>query len=186
MERLPYFHTNRLVLRPWEMSDADRLFALASNPSIGPSAGWAPHKSVEESLEIIRSVFTEQCTWAITLKGTGEVIGSVGYSANADSNIEIGPQDGEVGYWVGEEYWNKGYATEALKAVAKYAFTKGKIRNLWGCFFADNVRSGKVMSNCGFTGVGEPIICPNLRVGGDLPVRKMFLSRRAWIRFLFS
>ena len=49
--------TERLVLRPWKESDAECLYHFAKNPKIGPIAGWPPHKSVEESLEIIKTVF---------------------------------------------------------------------------------------------------------------------------------
>ena len=49
--------TDRLILRHWRDSDAETLFKLASDPDIGPVAGWPPHTSVENSLEIIRTVF---------------------------------------------------------------------------------------------------------------------------------
>ena len=49
--------TERVLLRPWHDSDAESLFKYASDPDVGPRAGWPPHKSVEESLEIIRTVF---------------------------------------------------------------------------------------------------------------------------------
>ena len=69
--------TNRIILRPWRDSDADVLYKWASDPDVGPRAGWAPHKSVEESLEIIRTVFKDALhTWAIVLKETNEPIGA--------------------------------------------------------------------------------------------------------------
>lgn len=46
--------TDRLILRPWQETDAEVMFRYASDPEIGPPAGWAPHSSVENSLEIIR------------------------------------------------------------------------------------------------------------------------------------
>ena len=71
--------TNRILLRPWRESDAPALFKYASDPEVGPRAGWPPHKSVEESLEIIRTVFNDDTnTWAIVLKETGEPIGARG------------------------------------------------------------------------------------------------------------
>ena len=50
---------NRIQLRPWLESDAGVLYKYASDPEVGPRAGWPPHKSVEESLEIIRTVFND-------------------------------------------------------------------------------------------------------------------------------
>ena len=70
--------TNRIILRPWRESDAETLYKWASDPDVGPRAGWPPHQNVEESLEIIRTVFNDVLhTWAIVLKETDEPIGSV-------------------------------------------------------------------------------------------------------------
>ena len=50
--------TERLVLRPWTEADAESLFEYAKDPDVGPIAGWSPHKSVEESLNVIKKVFS--------------------------------------------------------------------------------------------------------------------------------
>ena len=50
--------TRRLLLAPWREEDAEALYALASDPEIGPMFGWEPHGSVEESREVIRDVFS--------------------------------------------------------------------------------------------------------------------------------
>ena len=50
------FQTERLILRSWKESDAESLFKYACNPSVGPSAGWSVHKSIEESLCVIKNV----------------------------------------------------------------------------------------------------------------------------------
>ena len=57
--------TNRILLRPWRESDAETLFKYASDPEVGPRAGWPLHKSVEESLNIIRTVFNTETMWAV-------------------------------------------------------------------------------------------------------------------------
>ena len=46
-------HTSRLTLRPWEERDAEQLYKLASDPEVGPDCGWNPHKSLEESRELL-------------------------------------------------------------------------------------------------------------------------------------
>ena len=61
--------TSRLILRPWCDSDAQALYRWARDPEVGPSAGWAPHTSVENSREIIRTVLSEEGTFAVLLKG---------------------------------------------------------------------------------------------------------------------
>ena len=104
--------TATILLRRWRETDAEALYKYASDPDVGPRAGWPAHRSVEESLEIIRSVFANDSTWAIVLRETGEAIGCIGYYTHAMSNIDIGTHDCEVGYWLGRPYWNRGICTE--------------------------------------------------------------------------
>jgi RimJ/RimL family protein N-acetyltransferase len=69
--------TERLVLRPWTEADAESLFEYASDPDVGPIAGWPPHKNVEESLGVIRNVFTGAECYAICEKENDKAIGAV-------------------------------------------------------------------------------------------------------------
>ena len=64
--------TERLILRRWEESDAESLFQYAKDPDVGPIAGWPPHQSEEESLDVIRNVFNGQEAYAICLKTDSE------------------------------------------------------------------------------------------------------------------
>ena len=99
-------HTERLTLRPWRETDAENLFAYASDPDVGPAAGWPPHRSVEESREIIRTVFTAPHTFAVCLAATDEPVGSIGLmpprceSSDRSAELEL-----EVGYWVAKPFW---------------------------------------------------------------------------------
>ena len=71
--------TERLLLRPWQESDAEALYRWASDPEVGPAAGWSPHTSVENSREIIRTVLAEEGTFAVVRKGEdGGPIGAIG------------------------------------------------------------------------------------------------------------
>ena len=69
--------TERLILRAWQESDAEALYRYASNPNIGPIAGWPPHTSVENSREIIKTVLSAPESYAVVLKETGEAVGSI-------------------------------------------------------------------------------------------------------------
>ena len=169
--------TERLILRPWQDSDAEALFKYASDPDVGPRAGWPPHKSVEESLEIIRTIFHNDRTWAIELKETGEPIGCIGYFIYGESNINIGENDAEAGYWIAKPYWNQGICTEALRWLIDYCFNEKKFDVLWSDFFLDNPASGRVMEKCGFRDTGEINYCSKLQVGNDRPVKVMNLRK---------
>ena len=168
--------TERILLRPWGDDDAEALFKYASDPEVGPRAGWPPHKSVEESLEIIRTLFRSDHMWAMEFKETGEPIGCMGYFVYGESNIDIGSNDAEVGYWVGRTYWNQGLCSEALRSLIDYCFNDKKYRTLWADYFPENPASGRVMEKCGFRDTGEVNCCSRLQLGADKPVRIMRLD----------
>ena len=169
--------TERILLRPWLESDAEVLFKYASDPDVGPRAGWPPHKSVEESLFVIRNIFSGEGMWAVEWKETGEAIGCVGYLPASASNLKIKDDEAEVGYWIAKPYWGKGICTEALRLVIDYCFDVKKFTTLWGDYFPSNPASGKVMEKCGFKDTGKEVLCPNLVVGADRPVRVMKLCK---------
>ena len=168
--------TERILLRPWREEDAEVLYRHASDPEVGPQAGWSPHKSVDESRYIIRILFANDHTWAIVLKESNEPIGCIGYYTPDESNIDIGPNDAEVGYWVARPYWNKGIATEALQLLIDYCFRQQGFRTLWADYFPDNQASGRVMQKCGFKDTGQLNHCSRLAIGSDRQVKVMRLD----------
>ena len=167
--------TDRILLRPWRDSDAEALFKYASDPEVGPRAGWPPHRSVEESLEIIRTVFHGDTTWAIELKETGEPIGCVGYMPSEGTTLPAREGEPFVGYWVARPYWDQGICTEALGFVIDRIRTTTEIRSLLGTHFFDNPASGRVMEKCGFVATGETCVDEDL-AGCARPMRVLRLE----------
>ena len=167
--------TNRIILRPWHESDAETLFKWASDPDVGTRAGWPPHKSVEESLEIIRTLFNNDTTWAIVLKESGEAIGAMGYGPSC--NCDLPAREGEplIGYWMGKPYWSQGICTEALKLMIEHIKETTDIKSLISGHFIDNPASGRVMEKCGFTATGETCIDPTQYQGANRPIRVLRL-----------
>ena len=169
--------TERLTLRPWFESDADSLFKYASDPDVGPRAGWAPHRSVEESLEIIRTVFNDALhTWAIVLKESDEPIGAMGYGPSCECNLPAREGEPLVGYWVAKPYWNKGICTDALQLMLDHIRKTADIRSLISGHFVDNPASGRVMEKCGFVPTGETCIDATQYQGENRPIRVLRLE----------
>ena len=171
--------TGRIILRPWQDSDAPALYKWASDPDVGPRAGWAPHQSVEESLEVIRTVFSDATnTWAIELKETGEAIGAMGYGPSCECNLPA--RDGEplIGYWIAKPYWNRGICTEALELMIEHIRLMTDIKSLISGHFVDNPASGRVMEKCGFIPTGESVIDETQYQGKDHPIRVLRLELR--------
>lgn len=169
--------TEQILLRPWREEDAEGLYRLASDPEVGPRAGWSPHRNIGESHEVIRTIFANDHTWAIVRKASDEPIGCICYYLPSESNIGIGPHDAEVGYWVGRPWWNQGIATEALRQIIDYCFNEKGFHTLWADYRPDNPASGRVLQKCGFRDTGRQNLISHLAIGADRPVKVMRLDR---------
>lgn len=113
--------TARLILRPWVLTDTEAVYKQALNPKIGAMCGWPPHTGVSESREIIEHVLRKPHSFAICLDDN-QTIGSISLLFQDDSNLPLSDYEAEIGYWLGEDFWGKGYATEAVQSVTAYAF----------------------------------------------------------------
>lgn len=153
--RLPVIDTPRLTLRKMRMSDAPAVFSYARDPEVARHVLWEAHASVWETRAYIRYLLWQYrsglpSSWAIELKETGKVVGTIGYmSYNAD-NATV-----EVGYSLAREQWGKGLMTEALTAVITETFRVLDMHRIEAMHFTDNPASGRVMQKCGMTHEGH-------------------------------
>lgn len=170
--------TERITLRPWLDTDAKTLYQYASDPEVGPRAGWPPHLSEEESLEIIHTVFNNPTTWAIVWNETGEPIGAMGYGPSCDCSLPAREGEPTVGYWIAKPYWGMGICTEALQLMIKHIRQTTHIKSLISGHFVDNPASGRVMEKCGFVPTGETAFDSKLYRGANKPISVLRLIIR--------
>ncbi len=142
--------TERLVLRPWNEADAESLYEYAKDPEVGPGAGWPPHKSAEESLEIIRTVFTGEQCYAICEKENGKAIGAIELKLNGHTDMTDRDDECELGYWLGRPYWGRGYMPEAAKELLRYGFEELHMTTIWCGYYEGNLKSKRVQEKLGF------------------------------------
>lgn len=159
-EAYPTLQTERLVLRTFDVGDAVDVYAYAQSPVVGPMAGWAPHRDMEESRRVVRHFIQCGDVWAIVEKRTGRVIGSIGLHADGKRTV-----DGALmlGYALGERHWGQGYATEAALAVLRYAFEEKQCAVISAYHFPKNTQSKRVIKKLGFAAEGT------LRLASTLP-----------------
>lgn len=143
-------YTKRLILRPWRREDAAKLHYYASEPVIGLSAGWAPHADEHESMRVIEGPLSGEEIYAVVLKDTDEPIGSVGLLDKEDAHCALGEDEAEIGYWIGMPHWGNGYAPEAVSRLLKHAFVDLNKKGVWGTYYDENARSGRVQAKTGF------------------------------------
>jgi RimJ/RimL family protein N-acetyltransferase len=154
MKQQPVLETERLILRPFNSSDAEDVQRLAGDREIADTTLNIPHPyedgMAEEWIATHRPRFEEGrlCNFAVTLKATGELVGAIG--------LVIAPRwdHAELGYWIGRPYWGSGFCTEAGRAVIEYGFTRLGLHRIHASYFARNPASGRVMENLGMTREG--------------------------------
>ena len=155
MSQRPTLQTPRLVLRPFEQSDAAEVQRLAGDRAIADTTASIPHPYPDgvaeawiathaESFEAGRSL-----TLAVTRADDGTLVGAISLMG-----IAAGHQ-AEMGYWIGVPYWGRGYCTEAGRAVVACAFATMGLVRVHAHHFTRNPASGRVMQKIGMRHEGS-------------------------------
>ena len=161
----PVLETNRLLLRPVRRKDASDIYSYASDPDVARYVLWEPHRSVAETrnyIRYIRMLYRRglPSSWAVTLRETGQVIGTIGLMWYSDANSAA-----EIGYSFSKSFWNCGYATESLQAVIHSLFHSLPVNRLEAQHDCRNPASGRVMEKCGMK--KEGILRQRIRNKGE-------------------
>ncbi len=170
---IPVLETERLTLRAPRLADAKTVAMLASDRRIAENTARIPHPYKMEDAEGFITGANKaggECVYLIT-KHNGAVVGACGIVTQDDAP--------ELGYWLGVEYWGKGYATEALHALVDYAFTDLAHDALHAGARVTNPASRRVLEKCGFqwTGVGLYRI---KSIRSSAPIDRFRLERGIW------
>lgn len=146
--------TDRLILRPLELSDAEAMFAMDKNPEVHKYLWQTPVQKVEEVIKVIHYV-NEQYErnnigrFATILKETGEFIGWTGIKFVDDHTENGNTNFYDYGYRLAEPFWGKGYATEASYTWLDYGFREMDIDKMNAYTHAQNGASNHVLQKVG-------------------------------------
>lgn len=146
----PILETERLILRPLGLGDAPAVSQLAGHREIAHTTISIPHPySVEQAQQWIAAhsspeALLKQVTFGITTRGDGQLIGAVGLR-----EINAEHSQAELGFWLGVEWWGKGYATEAARAVLRYGFLHRNLNRIYAHHMVRNSASGRVLAKIG-------------------------------------
>lgn len=154
MEQPHILETMRLVLRPFELSDASEVQRLAGDRAIADTTLNIPHPYEDGLAE--RWITTQRpkvdsgelCNFAIVLERSEEMIGGIG--------LTVVPrfQRAELGYWIGKPYWNNGYCFEAAQSVIDYGFGTLNLNRIHASHFSRNLASERVLQKLGMVREG--------------------------------
>ena len=168
--------TERLLLRPWRQSDLSDFYAYASVDGVGQMAGWAPHKDLEESRNILTRFIEGKKTFALEYEG--HVVGSLGIeNYNEEKLPDLAPlRCREIGFALAKEHWGKGLMPEAVRAVLRYLFLEVGLDAVTCCHYDWNRQSARVQEKCGFLAYREG--AQKSRIDGSLLHIRINLLRR--------
>ncbi len=150
----PRLKTERLLLRPYEAGDAADVQRLAGDRAIADTTLNIPHPyedgMAEPWIAQTHEQFAagERATFAAVLTGTDALVGAVSLDVDKAANAAV------LGYWVGQPYWNQGYATEAALRVVAWGFDALGLNRIHSSHFTRNPASGAVMRKIGLVHEG--------------------------------
>ena len=137
-------------IRKWELSDAKDLAAALSNKKVQDNLrdGLPYPYTEQDGKEFISAMLSadENETFAFAIMVDDKVVGSIGIFRQGN----IHSQTAELGYYIAEEYWDKGIMTEAVKQICEYVFGDSDIIRIYAEPFAYNIASCRVLEKAGF------------------------------------
>ncbi len=143
------FETERLLLRKFEPNDLDayttRIFGDAQVLRYLPKRDTPARERAQRTMDFFNAHWEQfpYAPWAVVEKASGELIGHCGLRFITEI------QETEVLYALGQDYWNKGYATEAARASVEFGFNKVGLERIIALAVPENIASRKVMEHCG-------------------------------------
>ncbi len=174
LSSLPLLSSKRLLLRQPSHADMDAICVLANNWAVARWMGRLPFPYLrEDAVFFLEKVVPKEAVWIIQNRESAEVLGVVGLNSHEASGKV------ELGYWLGEDYWCNGFATEASGAILEYAFGPASLPEVISGCFAGNIRSAHVLKKLGFKTIRTSTrSC--LAQAKELAHIDMVLTREAW------
>jgi [ribosomal protein S5]-alanine N-acetyltransferase len=155
--------TARLVLRKPELDDAGAIFeTYGRDVEVTKFLTWRPDRTPEGPRKFLESTLAaweegNRFAWTIVLKGTTQLMGMI--------DARITECHANLGYVLAKRYWNKGYMTEAVSAIAEWALAQPEIFRVWAVCDVENAASARVLEKVGMQREGilrRWTILPNL------------------------
>jgi O-6-methylguanine DNA methyltransferase len=171
---IPTLRTARLTLRPWRESDAEAVYAYASEPETTRFMIFDTHTSIEAARQFVESAPTsDHHGYAVTIGDDDIPMGGCGIRPRLDQ------RKGEIGYILHKEIWGQGFATELARELVRYGFEDLKLGRIYARTDERNVGSIRVLEKAGM--IYEGILREDMVLRGEACNHLMFsVLRREW------
>ncbi|MEI8134199.1 MAG: GNAT family protein [bacterium] len=175
----PTLETERLLIRPLALPDAEAIFEYASDPDVSKYVLFDTHRTIDDSIAFINQVLNcysnnEPSALAIILKPENKLIGTIGYLNWHDQHKRI-----EIGYALSAKYWNQGIVTEASICLINFLFSASDLNRIEARCKVENIGSSRVMEKVGMKYEGT--LREQLFVKGEFNDMKIYsILRHEW------
>jgi RimJ/RimL family protein N-acetyltransferase len=141
------------TVRSWEWRDRDAIVRHANNRkvSINLRDRFPYPYTLSDARNWLESVVGYEPETNFAIAVAGEAVGGIGFTLQHD----VGRRSAEIGYWLGEEFWGRGIATDALIAVTEHAFANYDLCRLYAHVFDWNGASARVLEKAGYSFEGR-------------------------------
>ena len=148
-KNIPTLETERLILRRMKLTDLADVFDYAKRAEVSEFLLWYPHDEPGFTRRYLKIVDTkykrgEFYDWAVVNKTDGKMIGTAGFT-----RFDIFNNSAEIGYVLNSEYWGRGLAAEASRAVITFGFEVLGLRRIEAKYMTGNSSSKRVAEKCG-------------------------------------
>lgn len=163
MEKFPILQTERLILSQLEEKDIPFIVELLQHRIFSDLTSNIPYPYVENDarswVEMSKEAFENNTGYTFAIRNKEwQIIGAIGLHDRDDDKAELG-------YWIGIPYWNKGYVTEAAKAIIDFGFNELKLNKIFATHFPHNPASGRIMEKAGME--QEAVLIKEVKKDGE-------------------
>lgn len=147
----PILECDRVILRKMDRSFADDMFEYASNPAVTKYLTWDVHPNRRFSYNYLGYVNSRYRTgeffdWAITMRDSGKMIGTCGFT-----RFNFSSYSAEIGFVLNPKYWGYSIAPEASRRVIRFGFDTLELHRIEARYMENNIQSRRVMEKSGMT-----------------------------------
>ncbi|MFZ4930611.1 GNAT family N-acetyltransferase [Chryseobacterium sp. Mn2064] len=176
MKKFPTIETERLILSQLQEKDIPFIVEYLQHRIYSDLTSNIPYPYTEDDakfwLKISREAFESNSGYTFAIRDKEDhIIGAIGLHDREDDKAELG-------YWIGISYWNKGYVTEAAKAIVDFGFKELEINKIFATHFPHNPASGRIMEKIGME--KEAVLKQHIKKDGeyyDLTMYSVFNDR---------
>jgi RimJ/RimL family protein N-acetyltransferase len=163
MEKFPIIQTERLTLSQLVEKDVSSIAELLQHRIFSDLTSNIPYPYVENDarswVKMSKEAFENNAGYTFAIRNKeGQIMGAIGLHDREDDKAELG-------YWIGIPYWNKGYVTEAAKAIIDFGFDELKLNKIFATHFLHNPASGRIMEKIGMK--KEAVLIKEVKKDGE-------------------